>query len=100
MIEKRTRQAHSSEIRQDVVKLVIEGGKKCAEVAATHQIPVASVYAWVRQARMHAGAASTGQPSLAAVQAENACLRKELKLARERALFLQKTAAFFASEKK
>ena len=101
MSEKKTRTRYPIELRQDVVRLVIEGGKKCADVAATHQVPVASVYAWVRHARVEEGVnESTGEPSVVALQADNARLRKELKLARDQALFLRKTAASFASEKK
>ena len=101
MAEKATRRRFPAEAKKDLVALVIDGGRKCSDVAAEHQVPVASVYAWVRQARLRqAQSEGSGQTSAASLQAENNRLRKELKIAREHALFLRRTAAFFASLKK
>ena len=101
MAENTSRKRYSSEVQQNLVRLVIAGGRKCAVVAAEHQVPAASVYAWVRRARLELAEKSLGdKPTMASLQADVARLRRELKDAREQALFLRKTAAFFASQKK
>ena len=100
MSEKKKRTKFSREIRDNVVKLVIDGGQKCADVAAAQHIPLTSVYAWVRQARLN-NEQETGTPAnVADLQKDNVRLRRELKIAKDHALFLRKTAAFFASLKK
>jgi transposase len=100
MGEKAKRRRFSPEIRQNVVKLVMEGGRKCSEVSAEHGVPEASVYAWVRQARLASAEAANGDAtSEKSLREENLRLRRELKDARDQALFLRKTAAFFASRK-
>ncbi|RYF47793.1 MAG: hypothetical protein EOO38_11435 [Cytophagaceae bacterium] len=101
MTKNTKRRSFSGETRENAVKLVIEGGRKCSEVAADHDLPEGSVYAWVRQARQGAMlGANDEQSSSSELREENARLRRELKDARDKALFLQKTAAFFATLKK
>lgn len=55
MEAKGKRQQFSNEVRSNLVKLVINGGRKASEVAKEHGVPASSVYAWVRQARVDAG---------------------------------------------
>ena len=101
MAEKNGRNRYSSEAQQNLVRLVIDSGRKCAEVAAEHQVPAACVYAWVRRARLKVAEHSLGaKPTMASLQADVARLRRELKDTRDQALFLRKIAAFFASQKK
>lgn len=63
-------------------------------------LPVTSVYAWVKKARLTAADNGGDGVTTSILQQEVARLRKELKIAKDHVLFLRKTAAFFASEKK
>ena len=94
----RKKKTFSKEFKAEITKLVLDGGKKCADVAAEHEVPVASVYSWVKQARTLAADHSAGKP-LSTEEHEVRRLRREVKeLAMENA-FLKKTSAYFASQK-
>ena len=80
MTDQATKKRFSPAMRESIVRLVVDGGRKCSDVAAEHQVLVSSIYAWVRQARMSSLETSEGgQPSVATLLQDNAKLRKELK---------------------
>ena len=89
----------SKEFKAEIVRLVIDGGRKCSEVAGEHEVPVSSVYAWVQQARVDAGnglskkATSNEREELTRLRQINKNLEMEN-------AFLKKTSAYFASLKK
>lgn len=99
MEAKKKRERFSKEIRSNVVKLVIDGGKKSSEVAAEHGIPVANVYAWVRQARVDAGDLESSKGTTSD-RAEVARLKKALRERENELSFLKKTLVYFAVQKK
>ena len=79
MEAKKQRKRFPAEIRSNVVKMVVDGGKKCADVDKEFAVPTANVYAWVRQARIDAGNSGSNK-STTADKAELARLRRKLKL--------------------
>jgi transposase len=99
MEAKKQRKRFPAEIRSDVVKMVLDGGKKCADVGKEFGVPTANVYAWVRQARIDAGHSGSNKSSTAD-RAELARLRRELKLREQEISFLKKTSIYFANLKK
>jgi transposase len=99
MEAKKKRQQFSKEFRANLVKLVIDGGRKASDVAVEHGVPVTSVYAWVRQARVDAGDLESKEGTTDA-KAENARLRKRNKELEQQLAFAKKTAVFFATQKR
>lgn len=99
MEAKKSRERFSKELRSNIVKLVIDGGKKSSEVAAEHGIPVANIYAWVRQARVDAGDIESNRGTTSD-RAEVARLRKALREREDELSFLKKTLVYFAVQKK
>ena len=99
MEAKKKRQQFSREIRSNLVKLVVNGGRKASEVAKEHGVPETRLYAWVRQARVDAGELDSGRGTTAE-RSEIALLRKALKERDQELTFLKKTAVYFATQKK
>lgn len=99
MEAKKKRQQFSKEFRANLVKLVIDGGRKASDVATEHGVPSTSVYAWVRQARVDAGEVDSKQGTTDA-KTENAQLRRAVKELEQQLAFAKKTAIFFATQKK
>ncbi len=99
MEAKNKRQQSSKELRSNIVKLVIDGGRKASEVASEHGFPLSSMYAWVCQARVDAGELESNRGTTND-RAEIDRLRKELKVRDQELLFLKKTAIYFATQKK
>ncbi len=63
--------------------MVIDGGRRAADVAASQHLLVASVYAWVKKARLEVELGAAGGVTVASLQQDNVRLRKELKIAKE-----------------
>ena len=99
MEEKKKRRRFSKDIRANVIKLVTDGGRSCADVAAEHQIPVTSVYGWVRQHRVDVGPVQEGKIT-SSERDELTRLRKQSKEQAAELAFLKKTAAYFATLKR
>jgi transposase len=93
------RRKFTKQFKDDVVRLINEGGKSVAEVCQDHNLYDSSVYEWLRQAEIDAGEGPAGALT-SAEREELARLRKQVReLEMERA-FLKKAAAFFAKESK
>ncbi len=99
MSKKRQRKDFTDEFKNDAVKLVIEQGYNCSEVARRLGIGHSNVSRWVRAHR--AQSENQAEPgSSQDLEAEVKRLRKENKrLLMEREI-LKKAAAFFANESK
>jgi len=98
MKEKGTRQHYSREFKADAVKLVIEQGYRCSEVARRLGVCENNVNRWVRDYRQENEPSNENAASRNDLEAELKRLRKEnqrLQMERE---ILKKAAAFFANE--
>jgi len=88
---------HTAEFKARAVRLILDEGRRCAEVARDLDLSHSLLSGWVRQARIDAGQGPPG--ALTTVEREElGRLRKEnrtLKMERE---LLKKWAAFFAKE--
>lgn len=95
----RTKRSFTAEFRENVIKLVIDGGLMASAVARDHDLSPSLVAGWVRQRRIDSGDNPRQQPTsserdeLARLRRQNRDLEMELS-------FLKKTAAYFASLKK
>lgn len=96
---KKARKQFSKEVRANIVKLVIDGGRTCPDVAKEFNIPTANVYGWVRQARVDAGDVQS-RSGTTSDRAEIARLKRALKTREQELAFLKKTAIYFATLKK
>jgi len=101
MSKKRQRKDFTDEFKNDAVKLVIEQGYNCSEVARRLGIGHSNVSRWVRAHRAHLeNKVDPGSGSSQDLESEVKRLRKENKrLLMEREI-LKKAAAFFANESK
>ncbi len=98
MSERRKRPNYTDEFKQDAVKLVVESGYTCQEVARRLGIASSNVSRWVRLHRQEDRQRSAFGMTQREQEAEIRRLRKEnqrLKMERE---ILKKAAAFFAKE--
>ena len=99
MSKKRQRRGFTNELKDDAVKLVLDQGYSCSEVARRLGVGHSNVSRWVRAHRTHLEN-KTEPGSAQDVEAEVKRLRKENKrLLMEREI-LKKAAAFFANESK
>ena len=98
MKTRRTRQKYTKEFKADAVKLVLNGGYSCNNVARRLGINPSNVTRWVRGYERDSQPSVEGGASRKELEAELQRLRKEnnrLQMERE---ILKKAAAFFAKE--
>ena len=94
--KRREKRQFTDEFRAGAVRLVIEEGKKVAQVARDLGLTPSSVSLWVRHARADRSGGKTGLTS--EERAEFAAMRKELRVVRMERDILKKAVAFFAKE--
>ena len=97
--EKRTRRARRSytdEFKAGAVRLILDEGKRVAEVARDLGLTPSSLRTWVEQARANRSGGKTGLTT--DERAELASLRKELRVVKIERDTLGKAVAFFAKE--
>ena len=92
----RRRRSFSPEFKADVVALVRQPGNTAHSVARELDLTETAVREWVKQAERDEGVRADGLSSVE--RAELACLRKELREAREERDILKRAVAFFARE--
>lgn len=80
------------------MKLVIDGGRKSSEVTAEYGIPVANIYAWVRQARVDSGNTESSRGTTSD-RAEVARLRKPLREGEDELSFRKKNVGLLRNSK-
>lgn len=95
----RTKRRFSKEFKAEAVKLVVEGGRTCSDVARTHELSPSLLAGWVKQARADSGA-SEGEALSTQERQELTQLRKRLREAEMENSFLKKCSAFFASQQR
>jgi transposase len=88
--------AYSADFRAGALQLVREG-RSVPEVAEDLGIHAASLYNWLRQARVDAGE-GTAEDLTTDEKLELATLRKEVRVLKMEREILKKAAAFFAKE--
>lgn len=94
----KSRRRFSPELKAEVIKLAIQGGRSVPDICKTHELPESSVYAWVRQAKVDAGKGRPDELTTAEKQ-ELARLRQENRELRRERDFLKSAAAYFAKTK-
>lgn len=92
----RERRQYTDEFRAGAVRLVLEEGKKVAEVARDLDLTPSALGIWVRRARADRSGGKTGPTS--EQLAELAALKKELRVVTQERDILKKAVAFFAKE--
>ena len=91
---RRARRSYTDEFRAGAVHLVLDEGKRVAEVARDLGLTPSSLRTWVERARADRTGGKTGLTT--DERAELAALRKELRVVRMERDILGKAVAFFA----
>lgn len=86
----------TEEFKAEAIKQVTERGHKVADVAQRLGVSDKSLYLWIRQSSSKQSAPAND--SVAALKAEMARLKAELKRTTEERDILKKAAAYFARE--
>ena len=94
--ERRKRRQFTDEFRAGAVRLVLDEGKRVAQVARDLGLTPSSLRTWVERARADRTGGKTGLTT--EERAELAALRKELRVVRMERDILGKAVAFFAKE--
>ena len=94
---RRTKRTFTKEFRVEAVKLVLDGGRTCSEVARAHDLAPSLLAGWVRQAKTDVGEGPKGALT-SQERAELRDLRKRLRDAEMENTFLKKCSAFFARQ--
>lgn len=92
----RVRRQFTDEFKAGAVRLVLEEGKKLAEVARDLDLTPSALSGWVRQARADSSGGKAGITT--DERAELAAMRKELRVVKMERDILKKAVAFFAKE--
>jgi transposase-like protein len=95
--EKRTRRVHTAEFKAETIRLVREGGRSAAQVAAELGLSPNLVHTWLRQATVDSGEGPPGALTTAEKE-ELSQLRREVKVLRMEREILKRAATFFAKE--
>jgi transposase-like protein len=93
----KAKKQYTKEFRSETVKLVAEGKRGVAELAKDLGLPEATIYRWVKQAKVDAGQGRPGELSTSEL-AELKQLRRKVQQLELEKEFLKKAAAFFAKE--
>jgi len=94
--EPRAKRQYTDEFRAGAVRLVLEEGKKVADVARDLDLTPSALGLWVRHARADRTGGKTGVTT--DERAELAAMRKELRVVKMERDILKKAVAFFAKE--
>lgn len=86
----------TEEFKAEAIKQVTERGHKVVDVAQRLGVSDKSLYLWIRQS--NGKQSSSANDSVAALKAEMARLKAELKRTTEERDILKKAAAYFARE--
>lgn len=93
---RRKRREYTDEFKAGAVRLVLDEGKRVAEVARNLGLTPSSLAGWVKQARADRSRGTTGLTT--EERAELAALRNELRVVKMERDILGKAVAFFAKE--
>ena len=92
----RAKRQYTEEFRAGAVRLVLEEGKRVADVARDLDLTPSALGVWVRHARADRTGGKTGITT--DERAELATMRKELRVVKMERDILKKAVAFFAKE--
>ncbi|RYF47703.1 MAG: hypothetical protein EOO38_11635 [Cytophagaceae bacterium] len=95
----RKRRNHTAEFRDNVIKLVLDGGLKASAVAKDHDLAPSLVAGWVRQRHIDLGENPRQQPT-STEREELQRLRREKRDLELELAFVKKTVIYLASLKK
>ncbi len=93
---RRGKRQFTDEFKAGAVRLVLDEGKRVAEVARDLGLTASALRIWVQRARADRSGGKTGLTS--EERAEYAAMRKELRVVRMERDILKKAVAFFAKE--
>lgn len=88
----RKKRQFSREFKAQVIRLVIDGGRSCSDIARRHNLAQGLRAGWVRQARIDNGENNRAK-STSAEKEELTRLRKALRESEMENAFLKKTSA-------
>jgi len=98
-MEKIPRAVYTKELREEAVKLVVEGGLKIPEVGRRLEIAPSTLRYWVEAKREgKLGEVGKRQKPLTEVEMELARVKRELAIVKAEHDILKKAAAYFAKE--
>jgi transposase len=97
--KKQVRKKYTQAFREEAVRLVQAGERPIAEVARQVAMDPATLWRWVRQGEVDAGAGKAGELTTSEKE-ELRRLRREIAQLREEREILKKATAFFAKENK
>jgi len=97
--QRRPRRAFTDEFKAGAVRLVLDGGKTCGQVARDLDLTESALRHWVERARADRGKGKPGVITTAEHE-ELVRLRKRVRELEEDRSILKKAAAFFARESK
>jgi transposase len=97
--KKQVRKKYTQAFREEAVRLVQAGERPIAEVARQLAMDPATLWRWVRQGEVDAGAGKAGELTTSEKE-ELRRLRREIVQLREEREILKKATAFFAKENK
>ena len=93
---RRAKRQYTDEFKAGAVRLVLDEGKKIAQVARDLGLTASSLRLWVVHARAERSGGKTGLTS--EERSEYAAMRKELRVVKMERDILKKAVAFFAKE--
>ena len=93
---RRAKRQFTDEFKAGAVRLVLDEGKRVAEVARDLGLTPSTLRVWVERARANRTGGKTGLTT--EERAELAALRKEMRVVRMERDILKKAVAFFAKE--
>lgn len=98
MTEKKERRTYTKEFKEGAVRLVVEGGRKAAEVARDLGIHENRIYQWKKQIQESGDDAFPGKGNLPPQEEEIRKLKRELEDTREEREILKKALAIFSKK--
>ncbi len=92
----RQQRTYDPEFKRDAVRLVVESGRSCTDVAEALGIPVGTLYTWVESYKKHRVDPFPGKGKLHAEDEELHRLRRRVSDLEEENEILKKATAIFA----
>jgi len=98
-MEKIPSAVYTRELREEAVKMIIEGGMKASEVARILSIPKSTITYWIRaEKKGRLSCVGSSKKPMSETEMEILNLKRELAQVKMERDFLKKASAYFAKE--